>query len=107
MSTRANINFVEHDDKFYTIPVSSDGYPSGIGPDIVKALKKTDCKALRKNKDFLKFAGSFVIAEPYIDYEYRVDVSGKEFNIAVYDGMKKKLEFNGTVDEFAVWMDKG
>lgn len=107
MSTRANINFVDEDDNFYTIPVPSDGYPSGIGPDLVKALKKADCKALRKNKAFLKFADSFVIAEPYIDYEYRVDVSDKEFKIAVYYGTKKKLEFEGSLDEFAAWMDKG
>lgn len=104
MSTRANINFLDEDDNFYTIPISSDGYPSGVGPDLVEALKKTDCRSIRKNKEFLKFADSFVIAEPYTDYEYQVDVSGKEFKIEVHYGTRKKVEFKGTLDEFAAWM---
>jgi hypothetical protein len=106
MSTRANITFLDKSEEFYTIPVSSDGYPSGIGKYLVDTLKKTDCRSIRNNKVFLAFANKFVIEERGTDYEYEVDVSRKNFKIIVRYGSTKKLTFKGDLDEFAAWIDK-
>ncbi|HRI69154.1 MAG TPA: hypothetical protein PK156_33215 [Polyangium sp.] len=104
MSTRANITFNYRGKELYTIPISSDGYPSGIGQDLVEMLKQTDCESIRNNRVFLKFANQFVIEERGLDYLYEVDVSGKQFKIAVLYGSKKKPEFNGNLEEFIAYV---
>jgi hypothetical protein len=106
MSTRANITFLDQGKALYSVPISSDGYPSGIGPNLVKMLKKTNCKSIRDNKEFLNFANTFVMEERFIDYEYEVDVSEKDFKIAVFGSSRDEPKFHGTLDEFAAWIDK-
>ena len=70
-------------------------------------MRKTDCRSIRNNKAFLAFASRFVLEEPGIDYKYEVDVSRKEFKIAVYHGLEEEEQiFKGSLDEFAVWMKK-
>lgn len=106
MSTRANIIFKNQGTTLLTVPVSSDGYPWVLGKNLVETLKKTDCSRIRENGVLLEFANEYIVPEPYVDYRYDVDVSGEEFQNAVFHGLRGELAFEGDLESFASWVDE-
>ena len=103
MSTRTRIKFIHEGKAIGAAYIPMDGHIENFAPELISALKATTVKDILKNKQLIKIIGELGLwgeRDEFLDYLCEVDLSEDEYQIRLY-GFEKKLEFGGTLNEFA------
>ena len=105
MGTRAKIRIESGDKYLCSKYYNMDGHVENWAPILITALNQTTPNAILKNRQLLKFMFDDYERDEFLDYLCIVDISDDEYKIRIY-GYKKKLIFEGTLDEFSEKYDE-
>lgn len=105
MGTRAKIK-IENEGRYLCSKYfNMDGHVENWAPALITALKQTSPSVILKNRQLMKFMFDDYESDDYLDYLCKVDISGDEYRITIYE-YEMKLLFEGTLDEFSEKYDE-
>ena len=101
MSTRARIRIKNNGKEICSKYYSIDGHIDMWAPILIIALNQTTPQKILVNKQLLSFmCDGYGERDSFLDYLCEIDISNDIYQVTIY-GYKKKLLFEGTLEEFA------
>ncbi len=104
MGTRAKIRIETQGTYVCSKYFNMDGHIENWAPTLITALHQTTPRTILKNRQLFKFMFDDYESDEYLDYLCEVDISDDNYKVTIY-GYKKKLLFEGTLDEFSEQYD--
>ncbi len=105
MGTRAKIRIESNGSYLCSKYYNMDGHVENWAPMLITALYQTNPKAILQNRQLLKFMFDDYERDDFLNYLCEVDLIDDGYKITIY-GFKKKLLFEGTLEEFADQYDE-